>query len=259
MDKNLDPLAYSPPPVLNLDPRSAGKADIENDGPQAATPPPPPAPPSPQAQGAVAPARPNAPPAPAKAPLYTAWSRLGPGLPAAKPAPKATLQGFQVPQNQDGAAMAKMALIRDYVVTPALSDTLPHTRAVLAEILRGAPANITGHPAGLWNMVQRIFYWVRSRVRYVRDPRQKELFQALGVTLQNGFGDCDDFTGALAALLKGAGFRVKARVIATRPGGPYVHIYPLVEVAGKWKALDATVNFPPGWESPHTRALELEV
>lgn len=266
MENNLDPLAYKPPPLLSLDPRSAGTTTIQ-DEPRPLNPAPVSPMPTPQAMAAQSKAAPNAPPAAPGKPLYTAWSRLGPKPPAPRPnatpapvpPPKPTLQGFQIPQNRDGAAAAKMALLRDQVVTPALTETLPHTRAILAEILRGAPANLNGHAAGRWNMVQRVFYWVRSRVRYVRDPHNnKELFQALGVTLKNGLGDCDDFTGALAALLKACGFRVKARVIAERPG-PFVHIYPLVEIGGKWIALDATTNNPPGWAPRHSRALEMEL
>ena len=153
-----------------------------------------------------------------------------------------------------------MALIRDQVVKPGTTGAgLSYTRSVLAEILKGAPATVNGHNAGRWNLVQRIFYWIRGRVRYVLDPSRRELFQQLPVTLKQGLGDCDDFTGALAVLLKAAGFRVKARCIAIRRGGPWVHIYPLVEVGGRWLALDATTNHPPGWEAAHTRTSDLEL
>lgn len=174
------------------------------------------------------------------------------------------MEAFDGSGSRDAAAMRKMALIRDRVVTPALTGAeLAKTRAILAEILRGAPASANGHRAGRWLILQRIFWWVRSRIRYVLDPSRRELFQAVGVTLANGIGDCDDQTALVATLAKAAGFRVAARVIRLTRDGGYRHIYPVALLEGprgaQWVALDTTAPHPPGWEPRHAKKLELEL
>lgn len=167
---------------------------------------------------------------------------------------------FHTPITRESSAREKMRIIRDQVVKPATTGPgLAQTRAILAEILAGAPKNVNGHTAGRWAMIQRIFHWVRGRVRYVLDPNKKELFQEIQVTLKEGIGDCDDFTGVLGALLKAAGFAVKARCIALKQDGPYVHIFPVVNLNGRWIALDATTPNPPGWSAKFTRHLDLEL
>lgn len=221
MADSLDPLAFIPPPLLEL-------------------------------------GKPSAPP-PSLRPTPLS-ARAAPSPPPRRPIAFGTLKGFDVPDNMTGAALQKMRIIRDEVVKPGTTGPgLAYTRAVLGEILKGAPASVNGHNAGKWNLVQRIFYWIRGRVRYVLDPSRRELFQQLPVTLKGGIGDCDDFTGALAVLLKAAGFRVKARCIEVRRGRGWAHIYPLVEIGGRWLALDATTNNPPGWEPAHTRVSDLEL
>ena len=220
----LDPLAFIPPPLL--EPRKTTAS--------------PPALPAPLRPG----------PLPARPSIHS----------PRRPVAFGTLRGFDVPGNLSGSALQKMRIIRDEVVRPGtIGPGLPYTRAVLAEILKGAPGTVNGHNAGKWNLVQRVFYWIRGRVRYVLDPSRRELFQQLPVTLKEGMGDCDDFTGALAVLLKAAGFRVKARCIEVIRGRGWAHIYPMVEIGGRWLALDATTNNPPGWEPAHTRVSDLEL
>lgn len=179
---------------------------------------------------------------------------------SAAPKQPEEIRRYQVPLSQDAAALAKMAVIRDKVVSPALTGAgLIYTRSLLAEILQGSPASANGHKNGRWALACRIFFWLRFKVRYVLDPAKKELFQQLPVTVRLGMGDCDDMTGALAALLKASGLRVKARCVKLKPGGPYAHIYPLVAIGPAWIALDATTPNPPGWECRNVGFLDLEL
>lgn len=205
--------------------------------------------------GPVAPAlAPQQSPAPSTTPAATA-------APAATPARRrGRLEAWAVPGNRDGAVKRKMQIIRDEVVKPATTGAgLITTRQILAEILQGKPANVNGHSRGTLGLVVSVFYWFRSRVRYVKDPDKRELFQTLGVTLREGLGDCDDMTSGLASLLKAAGVPVKARCITLRPNGPWAHIYLMAKVGNRWMALDATENFPPGWEARHAREMDLEL
>jgi transglutaminase-like putative cysteine protease len=129
------------------------------------------------------------------------------------------------------------------VVKPALGDGphgLAYTRKLLAEILGGAPKKlVNGYAQSA--MAVRIFEWVKGRIRYVKDPVGKELFQQLPALIEGGVGDCDDFTAILAILFTAAGIKVRARLIKTRRGGPWAHIYPVAWLEGKWRAFDGAL------------------
>jgi transglutaminase-like putative cysteine protease len=172
-----------------------------------------------------------------------------------------TTEMYVVSGDRDTQARKKLDLIRRHVIEPALSNGprgMAYTRRLLAQALQRAPHFVNGHHKAreaVW-----IFEWVRRQLRYVNDPTRRELFQQLPELFQGGIGDCDDFTAALGALLKAAGFNVKARLIELRPGGGWAHIYPLVELKGRgWVPLDATENHPAGWQARHHRALDLEL
>lgn len=173
---------------------------------------------------------------------------------------RATTRWVGITGDRDTQARAKVALLRRTVIAPALGPGprgLAFTRGLLAQALQGAPRRINGHDKAreaVW-----IFEWVRRRLRYVNDPSRRELFQQLPELFGQGLGDCEDYTAALAALLKAAGFNVKARLIELRPRGGWAHIYPVVEIRGRLVPLDATVNHPAGWQARHVRALDLEL
>jgi len=172
-----------------------------------------------------------------------------------------TTKTVRIHGTNDGEAAAKVALLRDQVVKPALGDGprgMANTRALLAEALGGAPKGANGHNKSAEAV--RIFEWVRSRVRYVNDPTGRELFQQLPELMKDGIGDCEDFTGLLTALFTAAGIQVKARIIQIPRKRGWAHIYPVALLAGKWRAFDATENNRPGWEYPQaTKSMDLEV
>ena len=107
--------------------------------------------------------------------------------------------------------------------------------------------------------VRAVFAFVRSKMRYMKDPRGVDVFRsprrsATSVE-RGGFagGDCDDFTAALCAYLEAAGYHTKMRVMAIKPDGPrsFSHIIALVGLPArkpsKWVPLDASVDKPAGW------------
>jgi transglutaminase-like putative cysteine protease len=65
-------------------------------------------------------------------------------------------------------------------------------------------------------------------------------------------GDCDDMTILLGAMLMSTGHPVRLALVGFRPDQPHVysHIYPEVNVRGRWTPIDATVNQPIGWAPP---------
>jgi len=158
---------------------------------------------------------------------------------------------------------AKVKLLIQRVIQPALRENLPWTRNLLSEILRGAPGGTNGHDKR--GLALRVFEFVRYRLRYVNDPTGREMFTALPVLWKRGLGDCDDFSALLAALLMAAGIKVKLRVIRTPKAGGWSHIYPMAWLPGRgntppeWRALDATVSAPAGWEATRADLFDTEV
>lgn len=100
--------------------------------------------------------------------------------------------------------------------------------------------------------VKSLFDWVRRHVRYTRDIFRTELLHTPRRMLELRAGDCDDMTILLGAMLMATGHPVRlvlAGFDARRPHR-YSHIYPEVQVRGRWLPLDATMPFPMGWEPP---------
>ncbi|WP_257303418.1 transglutaminase-like domain-containing protein [Geothrix campi] len=187
--------------------------------------------------------------------------------PPAKPPALAPKTGIQTTKtvrvygSNDEQAAAKVAVLREQVVRPALGAGprgMANTRALLAEALGSAPKTTNGHHKSAEAV--RIYEWVRSRVRYVNDPAGRELFQQIPELMKDGIGDCEDFTGLLAALFTAAGIQVKARLIQIPRKKGWAHIYPVALLDGKWRAFDATENNRAGWEYPQaTKSMDLEV
>lgn len=94
-----------------------------------------------------------------------------------------------------------------------------------------------------------IFHFIKSRVSYQNDPLNAELYQTSQVTLQEGFGDCDDFTLLGIALNIAVGNEARAVLIDANNDGFFDHIYYEVNTENGWRAYDA--SYPPsyaGWQ-----------
>ena len=134
-----------------------------------------------------------------------------------------------------------------------MRENLGWTRELLAEALRGASGGVNGHDKRA--LALRVFEYVRYRMRYVNDPKGREMFTDIRVAWNRGIGDCDDYSAILAALLMAAGIPMRLRVIRGVYSDGWSHIYPMAWLPGRgntpadWRALDATVNHPAGWEA----------
>jgi len=84
--------------------------------------------------------------------------------------------------------------------------------------------------------VLALFNWVRRNIRYTRDIFRTELLHSARRMLELRAGDCDDMS----------------ILVGFRPNKPhaYSHIYPEVNVKGRWMAIDATMSRPIGWAPP---------
>jgi hypothetical protein len=103
-----------------------------------------------------------------------------------------------------------------------------------------------------------VFDWVRTNIRYTRDPEGLELFRKPIRTVQLGIADCDDMSILICALLGTIGHRLQLRVIGVTSKEPE-HIYPLdllpPDNSTYYIALDATRPEDMGWEVPEEQRL----
>jgi len=100
--------------------------------------------------------------------------------------------------------------------------------------------------------VQALFDWVQRHVRYTRDIFQVELLHTPRRMLELRAGDCDDMTILLGAMLMATGHQVRLILAGFRRNKPhaYSHIYPEVNVRGRWIPIDASMPRPIGSAPP---------
>lgn len=94
-----------------------------------------------------------------------------------------------------------------------------------------------------------VFDWIRSHVRYVRDPLGVEVVQEPEVTLKIAAGDCDDQSALVASMLMSIGIPVRFRVIGTDVDN-FSHILPEVRIGTAWLTADTTSSRPVGSPVP---------
>lgn len=107
-------------------------------------------------------------------------------------------------------------------------------------------------PKNRMGEVCALFDFVKRNIRYTRDIFRVELLHSARRMLELRAGDCDDMTILLGAMLLSTGHPVRLILAGFRPNRPHVysHIYPEVNVRGRWIAVDATVDQPIGWAPP---------
>src|SRR5215471_69979 len=150
----------------------------------------------------------------------------------------------RVPKGPPGA-LASAALIAR-LIRDGAKDFYVRQKAI--EIFRRAGAR----PKDRFGEVAALFHWVRNNIRYTRDIFRVELLHTARRMLELRAGDCDDMTILLGAMLVATGHPVRIALTGFRPNKPHVysHIYPEVNVKGKWIALDTTMDRPIGWAPP---------
>src|SRR5688572_8077508 len=99
-------------------------------------------------------------------------------------------------------------------------------------------------PKDRWGEICALFRWVQRNVRYTRDIFRVELLHTPRRMIELRAGDCDDMTILLGAMLLSTGHPVRLALTGFRPNRPhiYTHIYPEVQVSGRWIPLDATMD-----------------
>jgi transglutaminase-like putative cysteine protease len=150
----------------------------------------------------------------------------------------------RVPKGTRGT-IASARLIADLVRRGA-RDFYVRQKAI--EIFREAGAR----PKDRFGEILSLFNWVRNNIRYTRDIFRVELLHTARRMLELRAGDCDDMTILLGAMLLATGHPVRIALTGFRANKPHVysHIYPEVNLKGRWIALDPTMNRPIGWAPP---------
>ena len=142
--------------------------------------------------------------------------------------------------------------------------TLAHMRRLAREgsraaAIRGAAANIVFlQPAKHeWHEAESLFAFVRDSIRYTRDPVFFESVADPVKTLELGYGDCDDKTTLLAALLESVGYPTRF-VVAGYQSEQYEHVYLQVLIGNEWIDCDPTEPQPFGWAPPNPVSIWFE-
>ncbi len=151
---------------------------------------------------------------------------------------------YRVPKGARGTLIAARMIAR--LVHEGAKDFYVRQKAI--EIFRACGVR----PKDRLGEARALFDWVRRRIRYVRDIFQVELLHSARRMLELRAGDCDDMTILLGAMLVATGHPVRLVLTGFRPDRPHVysHIYPEVNVRGRWIAIDATARRPMGWAPP---------
>lgn len=99
--------------------------------------------------------------------------------------------------------------------------------------------------------IRRIFEFVQSQIRYVRDPDGLETIHDTDAILKLRQGDCDDKCILLAAMLKSIGVK-PVRFVALAFNKPYHYEHVLVQtkIGENWVSLECTEPKPFGWTPP---------
>jgi len=137
---------------------------------------------------------------------------------------------------------ATLATMHRFVLSAVVD---PHFQLLAAKIVSACP-NKDYLCEG-----EKILKGVKSLVRYVRDPHEVELVQTPWITLNRKAGDCDDMTTLVSALASAIGHPYEFVTIKAEQARPYEwsHVYPRIQIAGKWYGADASVGRSYlGWE-----------
>lgn len=117
----------------------------------------------------------------------------------------------------------------------------PNLRLFTLSILERAGADTRSAS----QMARSIYHWVKSRIRYVRDPQVIETVQSPLITLKVKAGDCDDHAGLVVGMALSVGLAARFVVCGTG-ANTFSHIYPEININGEWTPADTTVKIPFG-------------
>jgi hypothetical protein len=146
------------------------------------------------------------------------------------------LLGYQAKLMSGDSGTEQTVRLMRKLIDQALSD--PSFVRFAIDLVRHVPAH---DDAG---EVAAIFNWVKSNIRYTKDPVTKEKLYPPQELLKIRAGDCDDMSMLLGALAIACGYPARLVTVSVDPDFPndFSHVYCEVEVppgSQRWVALDA--------------------
>ncbi len=154
------------------------------------------------------------------------------------PASPAASSLSALPEGAAGIRATLDAMIR---AARAASTTL-EVRDLAESIIRNVPAK---DYAGELTALQ---CWVRSNIRYTRDPYTAEALKTPAALLESPQGDCDDQATLIAALAMSVGFPARMVAIGTVAPMVFEHVYAEVKLGTLWLSVETTEEVPVGWQ-----------
>lgn len=138
-----------------------------------------------------------------------------------------------------GGTRATLAAMRQAAI--AASTTL-EVRDLAEQIVADVPAkNFKGE-------LDAIQDWVKTNIRYTRDPLYAETLKLPHALLEARQGDCDDQATLVAALALSIGFKPRFVAIGTERAGQFDHVLTEVKLGTKWLTVETTEPVAVGWQ-----------
>lgn len=107
---------------------------------------------------------------------------------------------------------------------------------------------VSGTSGDKTDQADALFYFVKENVRYIDDPTTVEMVQSPMITLQAGWGDCDDFAVLLATLNQAIGNNVGFVTVSQEGEKEYSHVFLAVFTDKGVRFYDPTIKESyPGW------------
>ena len=129
--------------------------------------------------------------------------------------------------------------------------------------IRETAANLAMRHSTDQGKIGSIFEFVRSKMKYVRDPLHQEMLAGtdyhMGTMAAEGYarGDCDDHTIMLGAMLESIGYPTRITTARMKPGanGSFDHVYLEVNDRTGWVPLDPSNKQREAGEAPPANRL----
>jgi hypothetical protein len=115
------------------------------------------------------------------------------------------------------------------LVDDALRD--PSILRLAKDIVRNVPAFED------YSEAQALYNYVRSNIRFTKDPVNKETLYPPAELLQIRSGDCDDISMLLGTLLMAVGYPARLMTVAAN-GDDFSHVYVEAQINGQWIPMD---------------------
>lgn len=145
-----------------------------------------------------------------------------------------------------GGVRATLAAMRQAAIQASVTLEV---RSLAESIVENVP------PKDFKGELEAIQDWVRTNIRYTRDPLYAETLKLPRALLEARQGDCDDQATLVAALALSIGFKPRFVAIGTTQYGSFDHVYTEVKLGSvQWVSVETTENVELGWQPPGVKA-----